>query len=161
VTCDFAVREATSPADVDAVRGLVLAHVDERATTPGIEHMKADAVRLPGPYIAPLGAIWLAHAGEEAVGCVALRPLPGSVGEVKRMYVAPGWRGRGVGRALLETLIHHARATGYQRLRLGTLADMAQAQALYRSLGFVPIERYREDEIVDTEFYEKDLGDGR
>jgi putative acetyltransferase len=160
VTRDFVVREATNPADVDAVRGLVLAHVDERSTTPGIEHMKDDAARLPGPYIAPHGAIWLAHAGEEAVGCVALRPLPGSVGEVKRMYVAPGWRGRGVGRALLETLIERARTIGYQRLRLGTLADMTQAQALYQSLGFVPIERYREDEMVDTEFYEKDLVNG-
>ena len=77
------------------------------------------------------------------------------------MYVAPAWRGRGVGRALLETLIEHARTIGYQRLRLGTLADMTQAQALYESLGFVPIERYREDEMVDTEFYEKDLEDGR
>ena len=161
MTRDFVVREATEKADIDAVRGLVLAHVDERSTTPGIEHMKADAARLPGPYIAPRGAIWLAQAGEQAVGCVALRPLPSSVGEVKRMYVAPAWRGRGVGRTLLETLIEHARTIGYQRLRLGTLADMTQAQALYESLGFVPIARYREDEMVDTEFYEKDLEDGR
>jgi len=160
VTRGFVVREATDPPDVDAVRALVLAHVDERAATPGIEHMKADAVRLPGPYVAPRGAIWVAHTGEEAVGCVALRPLPDSVGEVKRMYVAPGWRGRGVGRALLETLIEHARTIGYQRLRLGTLADMTRAQTLYQSLGFVPIERYREDEMVDTEFYEKDLESG-
>jgi putative acetyltransferase len=157
VTRDFTVREATSAADVDAVRGLVLAHVEERATTPGIEHMRADAVRLPGPYIAPRGAIWLAESGAEAVGCVALRPLPGGVGEVKRMYVDGEWRGKGVGRALLETLITWAKAAGYQRLRLGTLADMLGAQALYRSLGFVPIERYRADEMIDTEFFELDL----
>ena len=157
MTREFVVREATDPADVGAVRGLVLAHVDERATTPGVEHMKADALALPGPYVAPRGAIWLAHAGDESVGCVALRPLPDRVGEVKRMYVAPGWRGRGVGRALLETLIERARTLGYQRLRLGTLADMTTAQALYQSLGFAPIDRYRADEMVDTEFYEKDL----
>ena len=154
---DFVVREATEPADVDAVRALVLAHVCERATTPGVEHMRADAVSLPGPYVPPRGALWLARAGDEAVGCVALRPLPGSVGEVKRMYVAPEWRGRGVGRALLETLIERARTLGYMRLRLGTLADMTRAQALYRSLGFVAIERYREDEMVDTQFYELPL----
>lgn len=157
---DFVVREAADSTDIDAVRGLVLAHVDERATTPGIEHMKADALRLPGPYVAPRGAIWFARAGDEAVGCVALRPLPDDVGEVKRMYVLPAWRGRGVGRALLQTLIERARALGYRRLRLGTLADMTQAQALYYSLGFLPIERYRADEMVDTEFYEKDLEKG-
>lgn len=139
---------------MDAVRQLVLAHADERASMPGIEHMRADAIRLPGPYIAPRGAIWLAQAGDAAIGCVALRPLPGGIGEVKRMYVDREWRGRGVGRALLETLIAHARTLGYHHLRLGTIAEMTAARALYASLGFVPIERYRADEMIDTEFYE-------
>ena len=157
MTQEFVVREATSTSDVDDVRRLVLAHVDERAAMPGIEHMKADAIRLPGPYIAPRGALWLARAGEEPIGCVALRPLPGGVGEVKRMYVDPAWRGKGVGRALLETLIARAREVGYRAIRLGTIADMTAARALYASLGFVPIERYRADEMVDTEFYELTL----
>ena len=124
---------------------------------PGIEHMRADAIRLPGPYVAPRGTILLAQAGEDAIGCVALRPLPGGIGEVKRMYVDAAWRGKGVGRALLQTLIAHARTLGYHHLRLGTVEEMAAARSLYRSLGFVPIERYRADEIVDTEFYELDL----
>jgi GNAT superfamily N-acetyltransferase len=148
------VREATSTADVEAVRQLVLAHVEERASLPGIEHMRADAIRLPGPYVAPRGAIWLAQAGDVAIGCVALRPLPGGIAEVKRMYVDRAWRGKGVGRALLETLIARARELGYHHLRLGTIAEMQAARALYHSLGFVPIERYRADEVVDTEFYE-------
>ncbi|MFL5616900.1 MAG: GNAT family N-acetyltransferase [Gemmatimonadaceae bacterium] len=139
------------------MRRLVLAHVAERASTPGIEHMRADAVRLPGPYIAPLGAIWLAQANGEAIGCVALRPLPDGIGEVKRMYVEAAWRGNGVGRALLQTLIAHARALGYQQLRLGTITEMTAARSLYQSLGFVPIDRYRADEMVDTEFYELEL----
>lgn len=148
------IREATTPPDVDAVRQLVLAHVDERSSMPGIEHMRADAIGLPGPYVPPRGAIWLAQAGADAVGCVALRPLPDDIGEVKRMFVDRAWRGRGVGRALLETLIARARPLGYHRLRLGTITDMTAARALYHSLGFVPIERYRPDEMVDTEFYE-------
>lgn len=151
------IREATTAPDVDAVRQLVLAHVDERSSMPGIEHMRADAIRLPGPYVPPRGAIWLAQAGADAVGCVALRPLPDDIGEVKRMYVDSAWRGRGVGRALLETLIARARAVGYHHLRLGTIADMTAARSLYHSLGFVPIERYRPDEMVDTEFYELTL----
>ena len=135
----------------------MLAHVEERASTPGIEHMRADAMRLPGPYVAPLGAIWLAESNDGTIGCVALRPLPGGIGEVKRMYVDRAWRGRGVGRALLETLIAHARTLGYHHLRLGTLSEMAAARSLYASLGFAPIERYRADEMVDTEFYELEL----
>ena len=132
----------------------MLAHADERASTPGIEHMRADAMRLPGPYVAPRGAIWLARSGDDVIGCVALRPLADGKGEVKRMFVDRAWRGKGVGRALLETLIAHARALGYDHLRLGTLGDMSAARSLYRSLGFAPIERYRPDEMIDTEFYE-------
>jgi putative acetyltransferase len=152
------VREAVGTADIDAVRRLVLAHAEERAATPGIDHMRADAARLPGPYIPPRGDIWVAQIGEEIVGCIALRPLPGSVGEVKRMYVDPAFRGQGLGRALLERLIASARERGYHQVRLGTLQEMAEAQALYRSLGFTPIERYRDDEMVDTMFFELDLG---
>ena len=135
----------------------MLAHVDERASTPGIENMRADAMQLPGVYVAPLGAIWLAQSSDGAIGCVALRPLPDGVGEMKRMYVDRGWRGKGVGRALLETLIARARTLGYHHLRLGTLSDMSAARSLYQSLGFAPIERYRADEMVDTEFYEMEL----
>lgn len=154
MTARFVVHEATSAADVEAARRLVLAHVDERAAMPGIEHMRADAIRLPGPYVAPRGAIFLARSGDEPIGCVALRALSRDVGEVKRMYVDAGWRGRGVGRALLEALIARARAMEYSVLRLGTIAEMAAARSLYASLGFTPIERYRPDEMVDTEFYE-------
>lgn len=135
----------------------MLAHVDDRASTPGIENMRVDAMRLPGPYVAPLGAIWLAQSSEGAIGCVALRPISDGTAEVKRMYVDRAWRGKGVGRALLETLIAHARTLGYHHLRLGTLSDMSAARSLYQSLGFAPIERYRADEMVDTEFYELDL----
>jgi putative acetyltransferase len=158
VTTAPRVREALGDADLEAVRRLLLAHAADRATTPGVEYMLADAARLPGPYVAPHGAIWIAEVGAEVVGCVALRPLANGVGEVKRMYVDAAWRGAGAGRALLERVVASARERGYRQLRLGTLSDMIAAQTLYRSLGFVPIERYREDEMVDTRFFELDLG---
>ena len=157
MTAPFVVREATSAADVDAVRRLVLAHVDERSAMRGIEHMRADALGLPGPYVAPRGTILLARSGDAPIGCVALRPLADDVGEVKRMFVDAAWRGRGVGRALLEALIARARAMDYTALRLGTVAEMRAARSLYGSLGFSPIARYRPDEVVDTEFYELSL----
>jgi GNAT superfamily N-acetyltransferase len=149
----YVVREAEGLADVEGARRLVLAHADARATTPGVEHMLAAAARLPGPYVPPRGGLWVAVAGEGAIGCVALRPLDEESAEVKRMFVDPAWRGNGVGRALLEALIAGARQRGYTTLRLGTLHDMEVAQELYRSLGFLPIERYRPDELVDTRFF--------
>jgi putative acetyltransferase len=153
----FVVREVREGRDVAEVRRLVFAHADARAATPGVEYMRADAERMPGPYVAPGGGLWLALVGDVGVGCVALRPLDDGTAEVKRMFVDAAWRGHGVGRALLETLIAGARARGYATLRLGTLDDMKAAQALYHSLGFRPIARYRPDELIDTRFYELSL----
>lgn len=150
----FVVRTAEDDADVAEVRRLVHAHADARASIPGVEHMHADADRMPGVYVAPLGGLWIAASGASGVGCVALRPLDAETAEVKRMFVDPEWRGRGVGRALMDTVISGARARGYRALRLGTLHDMTAAQALYSSLGFAPIARYRPDELTDTRFFE-------
>jgi GNAT superfamily N-acetyltransferase len=153
----FTVREVADEADLVHVRRLVTAHGDARADVPGVEYVYADAARMPGPYVPPRGGIWLAVANEQGVGCVALREIDEQVGEVKRMFVDAEWRGHGVGRALLHALIVGARARGYTTLRLGTLQDMDAAQSLYRSLGFTPIERYRPDELMDTQFYELSL----
>lgn len=153
----YAIREANGPEDIAEVRRLVTAHGDARATTPGVAHVYADAARMPGPYAQPRGGIWLAVAGDVAIGCVALRPVDGDVAEVKRMFVDAASRGRGVGRALLTALIAGARVRGYATLKLGTLDDMHAAQSLYHSLGFRAVERYRPDELMDTRFFELHL----
>ncbi len=154
---DIVVREVEDAADIAHVRRLVTAHGDARADVPGVEYVYADAARMPGPYVTPMGGLWVACAGDTAIGCVALRPLDDGAGEVKRMFVDPAWRGVGVGRALLTALIAAARGRGYATLRLGTLDDMDAAQGLYRSLGFTPVERYRPDELIDTRFFELSL----
>ena len=156
----FVVRFAEGAEDIAEVHRLVLAHADARAMTPGVEYARADAAGLPGPYVAPQGGLWLAVADADAsgIGCVALRPHGNRAAEVKRMFVDPAHRGHGVGRALMERVIAEARARGHAVLRLGTLDDMDAAQALYRSLGFHPIARYRPDEMVDTRFFELSLG---
>ena len=122
-----------------------------------MEYVYADAARMPGPYAPPRGGIWLAESDGVAIGCVALRPVSAHAAEVKRMFVDAAWRGRGVGRALLNALIAGALARDYATLKLGTLDDMLAAQALYHSLGFRPVARYRPDELVDTRFYELTL----
>lgn len=156
----FVIRPAISEGDVSEVRRLVTAHGDARASTPGVESVYADAAAMPGKYVPPRGGLWLAVSDAGGVGCVALRPLSDVAAEVKRMYVEPAWRGHGVGRALMVRVIDEARALGYHTLRLGTLHDMIAAQALYRSLGFRPIPRYRPDELIDTTFFELSLQEG-
>ena len=104
------------------------------------QNFAAELAGLPGDYAAPKGTMILARdpAGVELVGCVALRPVPGSpeLCEMKRLYVRPVARGSGLGRTLALAAMAEARRIGYDRMCLDTLPGMTAAQALYRHLGF-------------------------
>lgn len=151
------ILEVRTAEELRAVRELIRAHGNALRDHKGSEGVLADAERLPGPYAPPHGALYLAMLDGCPVGCVALQPIEARTGEVKRMFVRGEARRRGVARALMERLIGDARRKGYHRLRLGTLDEMAAAQLLYQALGFVRIPRYRENEDVDTVFFECDL----
>ena len=78
---------------------------------------------------------------------------------MKRLYVRASTRGMGLGKRLVEAAITSAREQGYAELRLDTLATMAAAQALYRSLGFVEIPPYGDAYLPGTRFYALALSD--
>lgn len=76
------------------------------------------------------------------VGCGGVRPLADGIGEIKRMYVDPVARGRGVGRAVLRGLLTHGREVGLVRLQLETGTAQPEAMALYAAAGFTSIRAY-------------------
>jgi GNAT superfamily N-acetyltransferase len=85
-------------------------------------------------------ASWLVvYEGERAVACGGLRQLEPGVGEIKRMFVTAGERGRGHARLLLTELEGLARAAGYERVRLLTTEVLREARSLYRSVGYRPV----------------------
>jgi ribosomal protein S18 acetylase RimI-like enzyme len=100
----------------------------------------AEVAGLPGDYAPPRGAMLLARqaGGEQLLGCVALRPVPGrpDLCEMKRLYVRLGGRGSGLGRRLALAAMAEAHRLGYRRICLDTLPSMTAAQSLYRALGF-------------------------
>ncbi len=90
------------------------------------------------------GGFFIAYLAGEAVGCGAVRRAEPGVAEIKRMYVAPAARGRGVGRLILVALEEEARRLGARRLLLETGPRQPEAIALYERAGFTHIPLYGE-----------------
>ncbi len=117
---------------------------------------------LPGEYGPPLGRLLLALGDDaEAAGCVGLRRWEPRTAEMKRMYVRPADRRRGVGKNLASAIIREAANMGYERLVLDTAPTMIEAIRLYESLGFRRTEPYRHYPIDDVIFMQLDLNPQR
>jgi putative acetyltransferase len=150
--------QATTPVDIQQVRQLF----EEYAAWLGInlcfQNFDKELAGLPGDYAPPSGRLLLAVVGDEVMGCVALRKIGEGVGEMKRLYVRPAFRGRGLGRTLTEKVIAEAKQIGYASVRLDTLpAKMDQAIAMYRSLGFREIAAYYQNPVAGATFMELSL----
>jgi ribosomal protein S18 acetylase RimI-like enzyme len=100
--------------------------------------------KFPGEHVPPDGCLLLALRDEDACGCIALGRLTPTIGELRTLFVRPACRGAGAGQRLVEAALGQARAFGYQRVRLDTLAFMDSALKLYRSFGFKDIAPYLE-----------------
>lgn len=90
----------------------------------------------------PPGVLLVADLDGVPVGCGGLRPNGEDAGEVKRMYVDPPARGKGIARALLAALVAHARAVGMRRLMLETGTEQPEAVGLYESEGWTRIAAF-------------------
>jgi len=110
----------------------------------------------------PTGICYLLREEEEVVGMGAVREVRPGVCEIKRMYIRPGYRGRGIGKGLFHRLLDRGREFGFARAYLETGKFMTVAQKMYRSAGFVERSEYAETEVPPEMrdiwmFMEKDL----
>ncbi len=125
------------PLASEAARALVGALDRELSATypePGATHFRLDEAEVS----AGGGAFLVARLEAEPVGCGAVRILGGGAAEIKRMFVAPRWRGLGISRAILAALEARARASGVGRMLLETGTRQREALALYERAGYVP-----------------------
>ena len=132
--------------DVERVRRLFREYADSLGVDLAFQGFAEEVAALPDGYDV------LLVSGDD--GCVGVRPFDEGICEMKRLYVRPPARGRGLGRELALAAIEHARALGYRTMRLDTMPMMDEAQALYASLGFVEIPPYRHNPVAGTKFME-------
>ncbi len=121
------------------------------------QNFKEELANLPGDYAPPGGRLLIALWREQLSGCVALRKLEDRICEMKRLYVRPQFRSKGIGKTLAEAIIKKARKINYTHMRLDTISSMDRARALYLSLGFKEIAPYRNNPIEGAAFMELGL----
>ena len=152
------IVHADTPERIAIIRELFLEYGGSLGFSLCFQSFDQEPTGLPGDYALPRGRLLLAMYDGQVAGCVALHPLTESVCEMKRLYVRPQFRGRGLGKALAERVLCDARAIGYRRIRLDTVEPVMQAAvAMYRALGFHEIPAYRPNPQPGTLYMELDL----
>jgi putative acetyltransferase len=151
----FDAHQVESAMHLTSVRELFLEYAQSLGFSLCFQSFDRELLGLPGDYAPPEGRLLLAiHEGAPA-GCVALHKLEPDICEMKRLYVRPQFRGKGLGRALAERVIAEAREIGYKQLRLDTVEPMMQAAVfMYRTLGFREISPYRPNPIEGALYME-------
>ena len=135
--------QVQSESQVEQVRELFLEYARSLGFSLCFQNFDQELANLPGDYSPPHGRLLLAEFEGELAGCVALHKLENEICEMKRLYLRPQFRGKGLGRALATRIIAEARDLGYSRLRLDTVESaMQDAVAMYLKLGFRKIDPY-------------------
>ncbi len=150
--------QPSSAAQIAEARELFLEYAESLGFSLCFQNFDKELAELPGEYAPPQGRLLLAEYVGQLAGCVALHKLELDICEMKRLYLRSKFRGKGVGRALAQSIIAEARAIGYQRMRLDTVEPvMRDAVELYRRLGFKEIAAYRANPIEGALYMELQL----
>jgi putative acetyltransferase len=150
--------QAQSPNQISQARELFLEYAQSLGFSLCFQNFDKELADLPGDYAPPQGCLLLGEYENTLAGCVALHKLDDGICEMKRLYLRPNFRGKGLGRALAEAAISLSREIGYHHMRLDTVEPvMRDAVGLYRVLGFKDIAPYRPNPIAGAMYMELEL----
>jgi len=152
------IRHAHADDALAEARALFKEYASRLGRDLSLEDFARELVDLPGSYGPPDGALLVAHCDGRPAGCVALRPMEEGLCEIKRLFVRHPFRGKGIGKRLALAVIAAARDRGYRAMRISFAPWMEEAIAIYRGLGFRPIEAYRAKAFEGSVFLELTLG---
>ena len=155
VVKDLSFAQAETPAQIIQTRELFLEYAQSLGFSLCFQNFDKELANLPGDYAPPEGRLLLAEFEGQLVGCVALHKLEPGICEMKRLYLRPQFRGKGLGHILADRIVAEARQIGYKRIRLDTVEPvMKDAVGMYRKLGFKEIAPYRTNPMAGTLYME-------
>jgi putative acetyltransferase len=145
------------PQDWEQARAILFEYGESLGVDLSFQNFERELADLPAVYSGEGEVFLLATVDDALAGCCALRALidacEANACEMKRLYVRPAFRGFGLGRALVETLMQRAREAGYGTMFVDTLSDMEAARELYTSLGFESTEPYYYNPLPGAHYF--------
>ena len=151
------IYPAQTEEDFEVAKKLLVEYVDSLGFDLNFQAFEQELANLQNYFTSPQECLLLAIYENQAVGCIAIKRFDNGVCEMKRLYVKPQSRGSGIGRALAEAGIKHAKNVGYNCMRLDMVLPREAARNLYFSLGFKDIEPYRYNPMERAVFMELKL----
>jgi ribosomal protein S18 acetylase RimI-like enzyme len=121
------------------------------------QNIDDELINFPKKYKEPDGTFIIAKDNDNVVGCVGLRKLDENICEMKRLFVNDKYKGKGIGKKLVEIIIEEAKYKNYRKIRLDTLKTMENALKIYYKNNFYEIEPYYDNPNTDVVYIEKIL----
>lgn len=133
---------------------LILEYTASLGLDLSFQNFSEEIANLKEKYGRSQGSVLLVFVAGQPAGILAFHRFQTNIGELKRLYLKPEFRGHGLGKQLLQQMLTRAQKMGYSFVRLDTLATMSSAQKLYRQLGFYEISPYVYNPIPGTKYFE-------
>ena len=153
------IIQATTPEHYFAAATIFKEYAESLDFTLSFQSFDDELTILPVMYGAPTGTLLLVEDDGTYIGAVGLRQIENETTcEVKRMYIRPGYQGKGIGKALMSSVIEVARSLNYKIIKLDTLGPkMPAAVGLYQSFGFKETTPYNFNPYEGVLYFEREL----
>ena len=144
--------------DFDKGKELFLEYTKSKKFDLSYQNFDTELNKINIQYSFPAGGLILIQDNNNNyVGCGGIRKHKDSIAELKRMYIKPDHRGKGLGKKLLVFLIELVKKLGYKKIWLDTLESLKEATHIYRNFGFIQIDAYRYNPNPDVLYFELEL----
>lgn len=153
----FEIKRALFPENLSDITDIYHEYVNSASVSLDFQNNDSEFTSLAEDYNHTGAGIYLAWLEDKVVGCSAYRKLDEHSCEMKRVYVRPEARSRGLGAKLVEKVLTEARVSAYDKIYLDVLPEFDVALEIYLAMGFKPDKAISHNPIPGTKFLSLDL----
>jgi ribosomal protein S18 acetylase RimI-like enzyme len=154
---NFIYKKLETNEEILGAKNLIIEYIQWLDQDLCYQNIDDELNNFPKKYDEPEGAFIIAKDNSNIVGCVGIRKIENKICEMKRLFVNENYKGKGIGKKLVEIIIEEARTKNYEKIRLDTLSTMESALKIYYKNGFNKIEPYYNNPNDNVVYLEKIL----